>query len=135
MTPTRAQGVHDYPRLDARTILAGTPMAALLDSVTEEDKKQAGMERAAAGEGPEWRDYAYSCLEALAKRQRTLFVDDLYAACDWLPRNPNAWGSVWARAKREGLIEKTGQMRPSRLPGKHAHEYVVYRSLVWECGA
>lgn len=128
---TRAVG--DYtPRLDARTILAGTPMQALLDSVTEEDKKQAGMDRAADGEGPEWREYAFAALRQLAERKERLFVDDLYEVCDWLPKSPNAWGKVWQRAlKDKVIVEANVPRRKSQLPGKHAHKYPVYESLLY----
>jgi hypothetical protein len=48
---------------------------------------------------------------------------------------PNAYGAVWQRAIRSGLLAKTGRTRPSRQPGKNAHEYPVYRSLVCKVAA
>lgn len=125
--------VNDY-RPQSSDVFQGTPFGELLAQRTEEDKKQSGIDRAAEHEGQAWTDYAYAALERLAGERHTFFVDDLYAACDWLPRNPNSWGSIWQRAKRAGLIRKTSEMRPSKLPGKHAHEYVVYESLVYLAG-
>jgi hypothetical protein len=93
--------------------------------------KWEGMGRAAAGAGPVWREFAYLALRGLALTRREVHVDDLYAACAWHPPRPNAWGAVWQRALREGLLEKTGRTRPTRLPEKHAHEYPLYRSLIY----
>jgi hypothetical protein len=94
--------------------------------------KRAGIARAVAGAGPVWREFAYLALQALARRQREVHVDDLYAACPWRPPRPNAWGAVCQRALREGLLARTGRTRPTRLPEKHAHEYPLYRSLAFQ---
>ena len=89
------------------------------------------MARAAAGADPAWREFAFLALRGLAQQQREVHVDDLYAACGWHPPRPNAWGAVWQRAIREGVLQKTGRSRVTRLPEKHAHDYPVYRSLLF----
>lgn len=96
--------------------------------------KRAGIAQASAAADPVWREVAYLALQALARRQSEVHVDDLYAACPWRPLRANAWGAVWQRALRQGLLEKTGRTRPTRLPEKHAHEYPLYRSRVFRCG-
>jgi hypothetical protein len=44
------------------------------------------------------------------------------------PRHPNAWGAVWHRAIRDGVIRRSGEFRESRDPRKHRHCYPVYVS-------
>lgn len=97
----------------------------------ERAARDEGMARASAAVGPVWREHAFLALRDLAREKPTVFVDDLYARVEWQPRSPNAWGSVWQRAIREGLIRKTGRTAPSKLRGKHAHHYPVYESLVY----
>ncbi|HXI15184.1 MAG TPA: hypothetical protein VNM48_02350 [Chloroflexota bacterium] len=93
--------------------------------------KLEGMDRASAASDPVWREYAYGKLLEVAARQKSVHVDDLHAVIEWHPASPNAWGGVWQRAIRRGVLAKTGLYRPTRLPGKHAHDYPCYRSLVY----
>ena len=97
----------------------------------ERQLKLAGMDRASQGSDPVWREYAYVTLLEVAAQQKTVHVDDLHAVIEWHPANPNAWGAVWQKAIRRGVLAKTGLYRPTRLPGKHAHEYPCYTSLIY----
>lgn len=81
---------------------------------------------------PHWRDYIDAKLEGLARERKTIHVDDLYAVIDRYPDSPNSWGSIWQRAIKRGVLAKTGLSRPTKLPGKHSHEYPVYRSLFYQ---
>ena len=103
----------------------------LFDAAAGRAGKREGTARADAGADPVWREAAYLALQGLARTRSEVHVDDLYATCAWRPPRPNAWGAVWQRALREGLLVKTGRSRPTRLPEKHAHDYPVYRSLIF----
>ena len=92
-----------------------------------------GMSLAARAEDftqPDFAQAAYMAIRAVALRQETLFVDDVLRQCLVTPSHPNAFGAVWMRAIRDGVIEPTGQRRKSSDPKKHAHQYPIYRSLI-----
>jgi hypothetical protein len=55
-------------------------------------------------------------------------VDDVLAIFGEAPAHPNAWGAVWARAIRDGVIRRGSLVRESRAPRKHRHCYPVYVS-------
>ena len=93
--------------------------------------RDAGMQRAAEAQGTQWGQYAYDLLEGLALAQPEVHTDDLAAVIEWHPAHFNAYGAVWQRALRAGLLEKTGRTRPSKDPNKNAHEYPVYKSRVY----
>lgn len=81
---------------------------------------------------PQWSEMAYQTIVTLATRHRTLHVDQVLTAFPYKPGHPNAWGAVWMRAIKAGVIERTGQIAPCTVdPGKHKHNYPVYRSLVY----
>lgn len=82
-----------------------------------------------------WRHHALERLRDLAELSEFLDSDDLR---DWgveEPKHPNAWGSVWQKAVKEGWIEEAvgQQRRKSQRPTAHASKMTVYRSLIW-CG-
>jgi hypothetical protein len=91
--------------------------------------RDAGLADAAA-HAPRFVDRALAALEAIARQQPTVHVDDVIAV-GIEPPHPNAWGAVWMRAINAGLIARTGETRPSSDPRKRAHRYPVYRSLVF----
>jgi hypothetical protein len=75
-----------------------------------------------------WADRAYAAIVSVAAAQSTVHVDDVRRVFHEVPRHPNAWGSVWHRAIRDGVIRRTGEMREARDPRKHRHRYPVYVS-------
>ena len=96
--------------------------------------RDVGMSLAARAEDftqPDFATAAYVAIRAVALRQELLYVDDIRRQCLLEPSHFNAWGPVWMRAIRDGLIERTGQYRKSTDPKKHAHQYPVYRSLLF----
>lgn len=99
-------------------------------------RRDRGMGLASAAEDraqPEFAEIAYSTIETVARRQREVHVDDILVACTVQPEHPNAWGAVWMRAIRNGVIEHSGSVRPCRKDGKkNAHRYPVYRSRLWK---
>ena len=94
-------------------------------------RRDAGMSLAAEAEGPDFAAAAYYVICAIAARQPTVHIDDVLAGCALRPHHPNAWGAVWMRAIRNGVIIHSGTVRPCRTDGKkHAHQYPIYSSLI-----
>jgi hypothetical protein len=79
---------------------------------------------------PAWSQVAYEAIVRIAERQETVHVDNVIEAGVPAPAHPNAWGSVWMKAIKNGVIERTGTVRPSADPAKHKHNYPVYRSNI-----
>jgi len=95
--------------------------------------RDAGMEL--AGEAQDnadagWGERAYRAIVAVARSQPTVHVDDVLLVFADRPEHPNAWGAIWARAIRDGVIGRTGTVRETRDPRKHRHCYPVYASLI-----
>jgi hypothetical protein len=93
--------------------------SGMAEAVAAQDREEAG-----------WSQRAYEVIIALARRQETLHVDDVLAHFPHPPAHPNAWGAVWSKAIRAGIIERTDRVRPSVDPKKHAHLYPVYSSRI-----
>ncbi len=90
-----------------------------------------GMERAAE-HSPRFADAAYAAIERIARRQLVLFTDDLTDELHGLkPNHPNCYGSIWMRAVRNRLIQRTKETRMSRDPKKHGHQQPIYFSLIF----
>lgn len=102
---------------------------------TARQMRDAGMSLAAFAQdqkSPGWGDLAYAAIRDIAARQETVHVDDVLTEFSLPPHHPNAWGGVWMRAIRNGVIERTGTVRHCRTDiGKHSHLYPVYRSKLW----
>lgn len=95
--------------------------------------RERGMSLAADAEDrdqPAFIDVAYQAILTVARRQDTVHVDDILAECTLAPHHPNAWGAVWMRAIRGGILARTGTVRSSIDPKKNAHNYPVYRSCI-----
>lgn len=83
--------------------------------------------------GPGFAAAAYEAIQSIAASQASVHIDDVLACGLPQPHHPNAWGAVWMRAIRAGLIERTDETRAcTRDPKKHAHRYPVYRSLAFQ---
>jgi hypothetical protein len=90
-------------------------------------KREAGMALVAADS--QWQDKAYATLVRYLKRHHEFFVDDFWAGTRLAyPSNARALGPVVLRASREGLMEKTGEHRPSVRSNLTAKP--VWRSLI-----
>ena len=94
--------------------------------------RDAGMATAAAAQGALFGETAYALLVALARRQEFVHIDDMLRNCALKPRHFNAWGHVWMRALKNGVIEHSGRTALCQEdPGKNAHRYPIYRSLIF----
>jgi hypothetical protein len=81
---------------------------------------------------PGWSEKAYLAIVTVAKRQATVHVNDVVEIFDQMPKHPNAWGAIWSRAKRDGVIAHRGDPpRKCADVRKHRHLSPVYRSLVY----
>jgi len=97
----------------------------------EAAKRDGGIARATSAQPIGWPEYAYGVLVDLARDEPTVHVDQFYARITWFGGHPNAMGGIWTRAIKAGVLVNTGQLRPTRLPGKNAHGCPVYRSLIY----
>ena len=96
------------------------------------DRGMAVAEAAQERDAPGWSDRAYAAIVRVARAQPTVHIDDVRLVFDEeAPGHPRAWGAVWARAIRDGVIEPTGMVRKTTDPRKHCHPCPVYRSLVY----
>ena len=100
------------------------------------DEGMALAETAEAAVSPAFSEVAYQAIVDVARRQTTVHIDDVLVACKVRPFHPNAWGSVWTRAIRAGIIRYTG-MRKGCLTDikKRKHVYPVYESTIFQRGA
>jgi hypothetical protein len=97
--------------------------------------RDAGMAVAAEAQerdAPGWAERAYQAIVRVARFRSSVHVDDVLRIFTEQPAHPNAWGAVWTRAIRDGVISRTGQVRETNDRRKHRHLYPVYRSEI--CG-
>ena len=99
--------------------------------VTERDL---GMERVAVSAGDEWIARAYMLIRTLAKYKEEFTADTVHIAAANVgmptPPDPRAWGPVMMKARRVGIIVKTGKYVPSERPACHRRPIPVYRSTI-----
>lgn len=109
-------------------------MTDLFTFADAKQRRDTGMARAAVAQeqkSPRWSEIAYAAIEAIARRQLTVHVDDVLRAGIPKPQHPNAYGAVWLRAVRNGIIQRSAETRPCTVdPAKHAHRYSVYFSRI-----
>ncbi len=95
-----------------------------------EHRRDIGMieaEFAEALTGSDFAEVAYAAICHVARRQCEIHVDDILRFLKARPSHPNAMGAIWLRAIKDGIIIRTGTIRPCVSdPAKHKHP--VYRS-------
>lgn len=101
------------------------------DALTARDIAIARADEHAA---PDWKTAARAAVRWCASHHATFTTDEVLARLDatGAPRthNPSALGPVMLRAARDGLIAKTGDMRPSRLARRH-RDLTVWATAPW----
>ena len=85
------------------------------------------LERVEGGAPEEWLRDAHLKVHEVAYRLDDFTTDDLFEWGLWQPPEPRALGPVMLKAVRDGLIEKTGDYRQSRMPRCHGRPKAVYR--------
>lgn len=80
----------------------------------------------------EWAQKAYEVLVKVATCHEEFTPDDIWAAGLEKPPEARALGSVTRRAKVEGLIEKTGRVRPTTQPESHGTDVTIWKSNIFK---
>jgi hypothetical protein len=96
--------------------------------------RDSGMANAAMAQDramPEWRELAYQAIVLVASRQPTVHANDIAEVFKIEPEHCNAWGSIWMRAIRNRVIERSGEYRHCTDLRKRLHVSPVYHSLVF----
>jgi hypothetical protein len=99
--------------------------------------RDGGMTTAAEAQervAPGWADRAYHAIVVAARTSASVHVDDVLRIFPEPPEHPNAWGAVWSRAIRNGVISRSGLVREAQDRRKHRHQYPVYASAIFARG-
>lgn len=98
-----------------------------------ERQARAGMKRAAENAPAGWPALAYAFLVRFAREHETFISEDVSAASKRAglvqPPTDRAWGSIYRRAAKAGVIRQDGTGRSSR---RHASICPRWRSLVFK---
>ncbi len=78
-----------------------------------------------------WSEMAYAAVRQVAEKQPEFTPDDIWATGLQKPSDARALGGVMKRARKEGLIEKTGRVQPTTQPESHGTDITVWRSLIY----
>jgi len=95
-------------------------------------RKREGMAQVAE-HSQEYFALAYAALERVARRQLVLCADDLTQELRGVSRerpHPNISGPIWQLAIRNGMLQRTTEVRPSADPCKRGRMLPVYFSLI-----
>lgn len=111
-----------------------------IDLFTARQLRDAGMQQATDHAQDlcfDWPERAYGFLEGYARQNATFISEDVSEASKAVPSFPQpptdrAWGSIYVKAQRAGLIEQYGAGRSRR---RHASICPRWRSLVFVGGA
>ncbi|EOC1268941.1 hypothetical protein ACN5KR_003589 [Cronobacter malonaticus] len=79
----------------------------------------------------QWVKAAYETLIKVATSYEEFTPDEIWAAGLEKPPEARALGSVMRRAKDEGLIEKTGRVRPTKQPESHGTDVTIWKSNIY----
>jgi hypothetical protein len=106
-------------------------MTETLDLFTGADLRDAGIataEEHAEAVEPGWKDKAWAALQSfILHHQEPFMAEDVRAAADVPPPpDPRAWGGVFQRAARAGLIIKAG-FGESRNRQAHCRPTALWR--------
>jgi len=107
---------------------------AARQAVAARDVGMVTAEFAEALTGSNFSEVAYAAICHVARRQCEVHVDDILRYIKIKPAHFNAWGGVWRRAIKDGVLLKAPNdpHRPCLSdPAKHAHSYRVYQSGVF----
>lgn len=109
-----------------------TAALPLFDFAAGQRAKQSGMAQVSE-HSPEFFAQAYAVPPRVARRQLILCADDLTQELRGVARerpHGNIIGPIWQLAIRNGLVQRTTEMRASADPTKRGRMIPVYFSLV-----
>jgi len=78
-----------------------------------------------------WAEMAYAAVRQVANNQQEFTPDDIWATGLQKPSEARALGGVMRRARKDGVIEKTGRVQPTTQPESHGTDVTVWRSLIY----
>lgn len=79
----------------------------------------------------DWIELAYATVRHVAEQHSEFTPDEIWATGLQKPSEPRALGGVMSRARRHGLIEKTGRVQPTKQPESHGTDVTIWRSLIY----
>ena len=80
----------------------------------------------------DWPELAYAAVRQVAESMPELTPDDVWATGLQKPSEARALGGVMRRARQDGLIEKSGRVRPTTQPESHATDVTIWHSLIYK---
>jgi hypothetical protein len=83
-----------------------------------------------AAEHDGWLETALAAVTALARERATFTADDVWNTGLKPPREPRALGAVLTILRRDGVVEPTGEFRPTVRRSRHAAPIRVWHSLI-----
>ena len=109
-------------------------VAARFPVNTAKAERDEAIRRVQEGAEVSWLAKAQEAIRACAAAMETFTVDDVQARMVGHPppREGRAMGAAMVWARRNGLIEATGDYRPSSQPQCHANPRQVWRSKVYQ---
>lgn len=78
-----------------------------------------------------WANTAYEVVKKVATEKEEFTPDDIWEAGLEKPIEARALGAVMRRAKQEGLIEKTGRVKPTTQQESHGTDVTIWRSKIY----
>lgn len=78
-----------------------------------------------------WAELAYAAVLQVAHNQQEFTPDDIWETGLEKPSEARALGGVMRRAKDDGVIEKTGRVKPTTQRESHGTDVTIWRSLIY----
>lgn len=78
-----------------------------------------------------WAKAAYEVLVKVATLNQEFTPDDIWEAGLEKPSEARALGGVMRRARVDGLIEKTGRVKPTTQPESHGTDITIWKSNIF----
>lgn len=79
-----------------------------------------------------WAEKAYDMVIQVAETHQEFTPDDIWKTGLPKPAEARALGGIMARAKRDGIIEKTGRVQPTTQIESHGTDVTIWRSLIFK---
>lgn len=99
------------------------------------EARDTAIERVKANADDNWEDRAMAALWDVCRKEREFLVDDVRDELDRrgiVTHDMRAIGPLMLKASKKGMVEHTGEYRPSRQAQCHGNPRGVWRSLVFK---
>jgi|WetSurMetagenome_2_1015567.scaffolds.fasta_scaffold239523_2 hypothetical protein len=109
------------------------PLQPTFDDYLAEIALQDSLHLVEVHANPEWREVAYQCVVAVAKRLEEFTTDQVIAELAQYPvttHEGRALGPVMVRAARENIIAATSRFEKSAAVSRHHTKKQIWRSLI-----